>query len=503
MKIFLTPLSQKRSKADLLVAGFFENEKPSKVLSALEPGFVKNLEIAVQKHRFEGKFSQVFSSYSPEHSETHEVVVFGLGLRKNHKKPCFRKAVGQLMQLAKSRKATHLRILLDTFTNAEVKQTDAAGILAEISNMAVYEFDRYKSKKDDSSKSLKLEVVEAVVEDSKQRVQNQQKIEYAQAVAEGVLLARDLINEPGNKMNPEELTRAAVDLAERKKLEYEILRQDELEKLKMEGILAVNRGSCTPASLIILEHGAKHKKKGTVCLVGKGVTFDTGGISIKPAKDMEKMKYDMSGGAAVIAAMGVIADLKLPLHVVGLVPAVENMVAQDPQRPGDIIRMYNGKSVEVLNTDAEGRLILADALAYCEKYKPKAIIDMATLTGMCAATFGGHAIGMLGNNEALLSRVQKAGEETGERCWQLPLWDDYADQIRGYHSDLLNIGGPYGGTITAAMFLREFVPANTPWVHLDIAGTAWSDSQRYDCPKGATGVGVRLVTRFLSDYSSK
>jgi leucyl aminopeptidase len=268
----------------------------------------------------------------------------------------------------------------------------------------------------------------------------------------------------------------------------------------MGGILGVNQGSKTPPALILLEYGNRFKSKGTVCLVGKGVTFDTGGISIKPAKDMEKMKYDMAGAAAVIAAMGVIADLKLAVHAVGITPAVENMVAENPQRPGDIIHMYNGKSVEVLNTDAEGRLILGDALAYAEKYKPKVIIDLATLTGMCAYTFGDKAIGLMGTDEKLLSRVKKAGEATGERCWELPLWDDYREQIKGHHSDLYNIGGPYAGTITAAMFLKEFVPAKTPWAHLDIAGTAWCDNSRYDCTKGATGVGVRLLANLLSNW---
>jgi leucyl aminopeptidase len=215
---------------------------------------------------------------------------------------------------------------------------------------------------------------------------------------------------------------------------------------------------------------------------------------------MEKMKYDMSGAASVIAVMGVAADFKLPFHVVGIVPLVENNVAENPQRPGDIIRMHNGKTVEVINTDAEGRLILADALAYAERFKPRAIIDIATLTGMCAYTFGDKAIGLLGNNETLLGRVKKAGEETGERCWELPLWDEYAEQIKGHHSDLLNVGGPYAGTITSAMFLKEFVPQKTSWAHLDIAGVAQTDRSRFDCVKGGTGAGVRLLSKLLLNW---
>ncbi len=336
----------------------------------------------------------------------------------------------------------------------------------------------------------------------------QKSVDWAGLVAQGTLMARNLINEPGNILTAAKMVQTAEALAEKKAVTVKVLEQKELEELKMGGILGVNQGSLNPPALIILEYGSRYKKDGTVCLVGKGVTFDTGGISIKPAKDMEKMKYDMSGSAAVLSTMSALAEAKLPVHVVGLMPMVENNVNNNPMRPGDIIRMYNGKTVEVLNTDAEGRLILADALAYSERYQPKVIIDLATLTGMCAATFGDKAIGMLGNDEKMLARVKKAGETAGQRCWELPLWDEYGEQIKGHHSDLYNIGGEYEqcdpvrlGTITAAKFLQEFVPAKTPWVHLDIAGTAWADAPRFDCVKGATGVGVKLLMQFLSDWA--
>lgn len=500
MKIVLVPSSGKRTPADLFVAAFFEKEKMVKELETLEPEFSKSVKQAVDKGRFEGKFAQILSSYQPQSREGHEILLFGLGQKKNHKKGCCRKAIGQIIQQAKARKAKRVRILLETFTNSEISLSEAAGILTEIAFLASYSFNKYKTKKEnEKSSNHSIEIIEALIP-AKFEKAAQEKVDSAQAIAEGVVFARNLINEPGNVMTPEKLAAAAKDLAGKKKISCHILDQAELKRLKMGGILAVNQGSMTPAALIILEYGNRFKKNGTVCVVGKGVTFDTGGISIKPAKDMEKMKYDMAGAAAVIATLSVVADLKIPLHVVGLAPAVENMVAQNPQRPGDIIRMYNGKSVEVLNTDAEGRLILADALAYSEKYSPKAIVDIATLTGMCAYTFGDKAIGLMGNNEKLLGRVKKSGEETGERCWELPLWDEYGEQIKGHHSDLYNIGGPYGGTITAAMFLKEFVPEKTPWAHLDIAGTGWCDSPQYDCPKGATGVGVRLMTNLLLNW---
>lgn len=501
MKTVLTSLSAKRTPADIFVAGFFEKEKLDSKLASLEPSFFKLAKLALEKKRFEGTFSQTFSSYHPENREASEVILLGLGQKKNYKKTCFRKAAAQIAQLGKARKARRIRVLLESFAGGSVNFNEAVGILSEISSLALYEFNKYKTKKKDgNSKETKPETIEILLTQQKASPPLTAQIEAARAVAEGINAARDLINEPANVMNPQKLAEEAKDLAKRKKIHCEILDQPELKRLKMGGILAVNQGSSTPAALIVLEYGNRFKKNGTVCLVGKGVTFDTGGISIKPAKDMEKMKYDMSGAAAVIATLGVVADLKLPLHVVGLAPAVENMVAENPQRPGDIIRMYNGKSVEVLNTDAEGRLILADALAYSAKYKPSAIIDLATLTGMCAYTFGDKAIGLMGNDEKLLAKVKKAGDETGERCWELPLWEDYGEQIKGHHSDLYNIGGSYGGTITAAMFLKEFVPEKTPWAHLDIAGTAWADSARYDCVKGATGVGVRLLAELLSHW---
>ena len=500
MKIALVNASGRRTPADLFIAGFFEKDKLAREIEKLEPDFAPLVKSAIQKGRFTGKFGETFSSYHPHFHEAPEIILLGLGQAKKFKQLCLRKTVGKIIQIAKTKKVSRVRAAFETFVGGEVNSAGAGAMMGETVRLAVYDFDKYKSKKKENGKAPRLETFEILLTRKQNEKMLQNELTKSRFVAEGTLLARDLINEPGNVMNPQRLAGAARELANKKKIACRVLGPTELKRLKMGGILGVNQGSKTPAALIILEYGIRYKKNGTVCLVGKGVTFDTGGISIKPARDMEKMKYDMSGAAAVIGTMGVVADMKLPLHVVGLAPAVENMVAENPQRPGDIIHMHNGKSVEVLNTDAEGRLILADALAYAERFKPKAIIDLATLTGMCAATFGDKAIGLLGNDEKLLARVKKSGEATGERCWELPLWDEYADQIKGHHSDLLNIGGPYGGTITAAMFLKEFVPEKTPWAHLDIAGTAWCDNPRYDCVKGATGVGVRLLTDLLSNW---
>ena len=500
MKTVLLNVTSRRKPADLFIIGAFEKDRLSKEIRSLEPEFARNFQKAASADRFSGKVAESFALFHDSNHEALEVVILGLGSKKSYSALSLRKVVGQASKLAKSRKVRTVRIFLDSFCHGNVKPAIAASTFSEIWLLASYEFNRYKSADADAKKNVKVDTLEFLTFKKQSSAAVEKSVKDGCSVARGIMLARDLINEPANVMTPNALAAQAKKLAQEKKLTCKVIGPAELKKLKMGGILGVGNGSINPPALIVLEYGQRYKNKGTFCLIGKGVTFDTGGISIKPAKDMDKMKYDMSGAAAVIGIMGTISDLKIPVHVVGLTPAVENNVSEDPQRPGDIIHMYNGKTVEVLNTDAEGRLILADALAYSARYKPKAIIDMATLTGLVVYTFGDKAIGLMTNDEKFASRVKKAGEQTGERCWELPMWDEYRDMIKGNHADLNNIGGPYGGTITAAKFLQEFVPEKTPWVHLDIAGTAWCDAARYDCPKGATGVGVRLVTKLLSDW---
>ena len=502
MKVSLAGLTRSGVKADLFVVGYFKGEKDLKALKRIDPAFAKAAEAALAQKRFEGKTGETFSSYQTAYRQAPEMLLLGLGEKKELKASALRKSVGTLIGLANGRKAVKVRVLLDSFLTEAVPAGESAEIFTEISFLASYRFAQYKTiKKDEPPKAP--ESVELVTE-TKELVSSLRPVmARSEKIARAVLYARDLNNEPGNVMNPPRLAAEAKKLAGEKKISCKVLGLAELKKLGMNGILAVNQGSVTPPVLIIMEYGKEHKDQGTVCLVGKGVTFDTGGISIKPSKGMEEMKYDKSGAIAVIATMGLVADLKLPLHIVGLAPSVENNVAADPQRPGDIIRMYNGKTVEVMNTDAEGRLILADALSYCAEFKPQAIIDAATLTGMCHHTFGDKACGILGTDPKLIEAIQKAGEKVGERCWQLPLWEEYGECIKSHHSDLRNTGDGYAGTITATMFLKEFVPEKTPWVHLDIAGTACCTANRFDCPKGANGFGVRLLIEVLSRWSAE
>lgn len=315
---------------------------------------------------------------------------------------------------------------------------------------------------------------------------------FARAAALGAMQARHLAEQPGNVCDPPFLAEAARAIARKHKLGVTVLSPEKMRDLKMNALLAVAQGSKNPAQLIILRHNGGGKKKPPIALVGKGVTFDTGGISLKPAGAMDEMKFDMSGAASVCGAMCAAAMMKLPLNIVGVIPACENMPGGAAVKPGDVVTAMNGKSIEILNTDAEGRLILADALAYTQKkYAPSTIIDIATLTGACVIALGHHISGMTSNNDKLASALMKAGDEIGDQCWRLPMGARYQAQLKTDYADIANIGGRAAGAITAACFLSRFVGGDCEWAHLDIAGTAWTTKKR------GTGRPVPLLLNYL------
>jgi leucyl aminopeptidase len=302
-------------------------------------------------------------------------------------------------------------------------------------------------------------------------------------------------------MTPSDLALGAREVARRRGVTLKILDTTQMEKLGMNALLGVARGSSEPAKFIILEYYGRRKSDPPMILVGKGLTFDSGGISIKPSEKMDEMKADMAGGAAVMGTIMAAADLRLPVNVVGMIPATENLPGGGAYKPGDILKSLSGQTIEVITTDAEGRLILADALTYALRYKPAAIIDLATLTGACIVALGDHVIGMLGTDDSLKDKIRKAADRTGERVWELPLWEDYHELIKSDVADFKNSGGRAGGTITAAVFLSKFVE-NVPWVHLDIAGPAWLAKDKPYIPRGASGVGVRLMVQVLRDLAA-
>jgi leucyl aminopeptidase len=322
------------------------------------------------------------------------------------------------------------------------------------------------------------------------------EVQKAQIITQAVYFTRDLISAPSNEMTPSIMALKAREIAKKKNVICKVLDKAKMKELGMNSLLGVAQGSNEEPKFIILEYSGGKKNEAPVVLVGKGLTFDSGGISIKPAEKMDEMKSDMSGGAAVMGTVMAAADLELPLNIIGLIPATENMPGGKAYKPGDILKSYSGKNIEVINTDAEGRLILADALTYASKYKPAAIIDIATLTGACIIALGDDVIGMLGTDDKLKKEINKAAENTGELVWEMPLWECYHEQIKSDIADYKNSGGRAAGTITAAAFLSKFV-GDFPWVHLDIAGPAWSSKDKPYIPKGASGVAVRLLVEFL------
>jgi len=361
-------------------------------------------------------------------------------------------------------------------------------------SLADYTFDTFKSKKNEFDKIDGLHIFPLAKESEEELGE---RLASVRLLRTSIQLTRDLANRPGNDLTPEGLAMAARDMAEGLSgLRVTILGKKELLKEKMGGILAVSQGSVEEPRMIVLEHRPK-KPKRSVVLIGKGVTFDSGGISLKPPKGMGDMKSDMAGGATVIGIMRAVAELELPIKVVGLVPTAENMPSGTAMRPGDIITMSNGKTVEVTNTDAEGRLLLADALHYANRFNPDIVIDFATLTGACVIALGHEAAGIMGNDEDLQHTLGKIGERVGERVWSLPSYDEYLSYLASDWADFKNAGDRWGGAVTAGIFLKQFAPEKASWAHIDIAGVAFLDKEHNGLPKGATGFGVVLATTYL------
>jgi leucyl aminopeptidase len=370
----------------------------------------------------------------------------------------------------------------------------AAQALAEGLALASYSFTAYKSQPDRS----RIERI-VVVGAGGKKVRD--ALTRGARVAAGVAFARDLVNEPGGSLTPRHLADRAAEMADRVGLSIEILDEKAIARERLGGLLGVNRGSTEPPRLITLTYEPVGRSRGTIVLVGKGVTFDSGGLSIKTADGMSTMKDDMGGAAAILGALSAIDAVAPKVRVIAIIPSTDNMISGDATRPGDVLRIRNGKTVEVLNTDAEGRLILADALSLASEAKPDAIVDLATLTGACEVALGKRIAGLMGNNVDLADQAKDAAKRTGEQVWELPLPLEYRRQLDSDVADLRNIGtGRMGGALIAGLFLQEFVAGDIPWVHLDIAGPAWSDAVDGAVPKGGTGFGVRLLLDLLATF---
>ena len=431
------------------------------------------------------------------------VVLAGVGKRKDASLDKLRQAAGSAAKAIRNLGAASLAVAVQDpagflpSTPAAGRVRDVTQTLTEGAILGLYRFTTYcTERKDETKKAIRKMTV--VVGDPRALAHAQQGIRQGQVIGEAAAYVRDLCNHPANVVTPTYIANEARKIARERGVRVTVLDRPAMQRLGMGALLGVARGSHEPPKFVILEYRGGPRSARPVALVGKTVTFDSGGISLKPADNMEQMKADMTGGAAVLAAVRAAARLRLPVNIVALIPATENMPGGSATKPGDVLTSLSGKTIEVINTDAEGRLILADGLTYANRYKPAVVVDIATLTSACVVALGNHAIGVLGNNDKLIGELKAAGEQCGERAWQLPLWEDYYEQIKSDVADVKNTGGRPGGTITAAAFLSKFV-GDATWAHLDIASTDWSDRERAYIPKGATGVGTRLLIQFLSN----
>jgi len=425
------------------------------------------------------------------------LAITGLGKRSDFTMNRLRQAAGKAASLLRTAGATDIAVSVD---GIDQDLEDIGQAIAEGCILGLYRFLKYKTI-DENDRSRDIQTTTLLVDRGSSIGALQEGVAAGMVIADSTVFVRDMVNSPPGDMTPTIIAAKAREVARQFGLKLQVLERNHMDKLGMGALLGVASGSAQPPKFIIIEY-RRGGKKPFIALVGKTITFDSGGISIKPAENMEKMKDDMSGGAAVLGAVRTAAALNLPLNIVGLLPATENMPGGNAYKPGDVLRTFSGKTIEIVNTDAEGRLILSDALAYACRYEPRVIVDIATLTGACRVALGQEASGMLGNNEELKQKIRDAGEKTGERVWELPLWEGYYDSIKSDIADMKNAGGRDGGAITAAALLSKFVQ-KYPWVHLDIAATAWTDKDRPYTPKGATGMGMRLLTQFLRDYDKK
>jgi leucyl aminopeptidase len=494
------PATTKRTP--LLVLGVFEDELEGirNQLDGINSTTVELVDRVIKEKEHTGSFGSICIVHCFT-GPIQRIMLLGLGQRASLDNEKVRVLAGKASVKAMEINVTEYSI--KPFTQLTKDLTEA---ICEGTCLSLYKFDQYQSQKNGESFHRPSLLTISLLVDGNQE-QWQSVLDTTRIIVDAVNFGRDLANLPPNECSPEYLARVALDLSSKhQRISTRIIERYEMESLGLNGIVAVGMGSNKPPKLVIIEYKGNENSSiaGPYLFVGKAVTFDTGGISIKPSDRMDEMKFDKSGGCDVIAIMSGLANLEVKANVIGIVPCVENMPSSSSYRPGDIVRMYNGKTVEVINTDAEGRLILADSIAYgIEKYNPNSIIDLATLTGACIVALGSNIAGALSNSPELFNKLRLISERTNEKFWQLPLYTEFNEQIRSKFADIKNIGGRAGGSITAAIFLSNFVN-ETPWIHLDIAGTAWTQEGTWDKsynPKGATGFGIRSLIRLVIEES--
>ena len=481
-------------KADAIIVNFFEGMKRldgniatvDKVLN----GAISQL---ISQGEIKGKLGEITIIHSLGRLPAARVAVAGLGKQAELTLVRVRGVVAETCRLLRQKGVDNVATIAQGAGVAGISLEEAAQAVTEGALLGLYSFRKHMTEEAEHGEIKQLLIVDS---DKANLPLLERGSSKGMILAEATNLARDMVNEPANYMTPSYMVEGAVSLAKTYGLEISVLEQEQMQELGMGALLGVAQGSQQKPKFIILNYRGGDSAEVDVALIGKGITFDAGGISIKPSEGMGEMKGDMAGGAAVMAAIGAIAQLKPKINVTAIIPATENLPSGNALKPGDILTAMNGKTIEIISTDAEGRLTLADALGYAKKLGAKSIVDVATLTGACRVALGDVYSGAFGNNQELVDKVIAAGGEAGELIWQMPMHEQYKEQNKSDVADIKNVGGKYGGAITAAQFLVEFV-GDTPWVHLDIAGTSMSEKEKAYLVKGATGVPVRTLVNFV------
>ncbi|MGD0780212.1 MAG: leucyl aminopeptidase [Dehalococcoidales bacterium] len=485
------------AKTGAIIINHFEGAKQPEGAAAIVDkalgGAISNL---MKQGDIKGKLNEITLLHSLGKLPASRIAVLGLGKKKELTVNKVRGAIGEVCRYLRGKGVSSIAsIIIGDGVNG-IKTDVAVQAMTEGAILGLYAFRRYITKQENGFGEIKEFTIIG-----KEKQQMEKAIAIGKITSEAANYARDMVNEPGNVMTPTKMAETARDIAKKYGLKVEIFDRDKMKELGMGGLLGVSQGSQQPPKFIVLKYNGRKSSEIDLALVGKGITFDSGGISIKPSENMADMKDDMAGGAAVLATLMALAQLKPAINVTAFVPATENLPSGTALKPGDIITIMNGKTIEVLNTDAEGRLILADALSYAVKSGAKAIIDVATLTGACQVALGKITTGAFTNNQALVDKVIAAGNEVGEPAWQLPMFDEYKEFIKSDIADIKNSGNRYGSAITTAKFLEEFVD-KTPWVHLDLTGPD-NDKEKGYLVKGATGVPVRTLISFVMAQAKK
>ena len=477
-----------------LVFPLFEGQSElGTALSSIDRILEDTLSQLIQKGEIKGKFKEITTIFTLGKISSPKVVILGLGKKTELDLDKVRVGLADAAKVLRNKNAEIVHLVvpgsITGFSSEALGQAISEGV-----RLGTYTFRKHLTK---AAECKDLTEFNLVVETGGEQGAFERGVRTGTIIAEAVALARDLANEPANYLNPSDLAKAAVEVAGRNGIQIQIIEKEEMRNLGMGGMLGVSMGSVQPPKFMIMSYKGTSSDQIDIALVGKGITFDSGGISLKPSEGMGEMKGDMAGGADVIAAIGAISQLKPSINVTAIIPATENMPSGNALKPGDIITIMNGKTVEIISTDAEGRLILADALCYAQKIGAKRIVDIATLTGSCHVALGDVCSGTFGNNQAFVDQIIEAGRECGECMWQLPMNEDYRDLNHSDVADLKNTGGRYAGAIAGAWFLREFVES-VPWIHLDIAGTSTTDKERGYLIKGNTGVPVRTLINLVT-----